>query len=965
MPRINDSNYSDYQSKTYQDWFLVVFFVIIAYSVSYTLGIYEFLTGLLNKLNIRWLSEVLISFIFAIVPFVIFALRRQSDLYLEINRRQEVQEDFKNYSNQIHKVFEAIDDVVVQTDENLRIVWANGHAVEQFDEPIGAPVHKFIYPDEDNIPSDSYLLKSFENGSIERQVKFYPTKSENGKDRYLEHTAIAFKDTKGDVVGVTSISRDITEKMQVEESKSRLASIIESSEDAIFVVSLDGSIHSWNKSAENIFDYHAKQVVGQQVTILDHIIDFETLITIPQSGQRNVTKRIQHVDMVPVRKKDTTIFVSLTVYPFVDETGKVLGFTTIARDITSSIKAEEALRESESRFRQLADTIEDAFWLIDWENQKYLFTSPAYSRIWGKKPKSDKFDLSEWAMVIHQEDRQRVIDATLNIIENNGMVEEFRVLDSNGNIRWVRDRAFPVYNSKGIAYRIAGIAQDITENKLSEQALRESETRFKELFQNMSNGVAVYQQVNNCEDFIVKDFNKAAEFIENTSKYEVIGKNLKVILKNERNFIIIDELRKVYETGMPASYLFTLYNDDPNDAEVKGWRQNYFYKLPTGEVVSIFEDVTEKIKQDEALRESEERYRTFVTNFKGIAFRWSPDYVPIFMHGFVEEITAYDVSEFISNSVGWEDIIIGEDLEFVRSKRAYIKLNPNKSVEFEYRIIRKDESIRWLNESLLNVSNDSGEIIFIQSTIYDITQRKIAESDLLESRQQLRNLALHLDSVREEERKQIAFEIHDELGYLLTAVKLDIAWLVKKIDMSKDNLEVKTREMSDMIELTIQKVRTISSQLRPSILDHFGLVAAIDWQSKEFQRRTAIRTKFLVNPKDLKVPEYLATPIFRIFQESLTNISRYAKASRVDVNLEKMNNKVILKVVDNGIGIEPEKIYHKNSFGLLGMREKAKSMGGEVIIRNLGIEYNNEEDNQESMFGGTEVILSVPYNNED
>ena len=222
----------------------------------------------------------------------------------------------------------------------------------------------------------------------------------------------------------------------------------------------------------------------------------------------------------------------------------------------------------------------------------------------------------------------------------------------------------------------------------------------------------------------------------------------------------------------------------------------------------------------------------------------------------------------------------------------------------------------------------------------------------------MRNLALHLDSVREEERKQIAFEIHDELGYALTAIKLDIAWLVKKIDVSKDNLEQKIKEMSDLLELTIQKVRTISSQLRPSILDHFGLVAAIDWQSKEFQRRTAIRTRFFVNPRDLTVPENLATPIFRIFQESLTNISRYAKASRVDVSMEIVDSNLVLKVVDNGLGIEPEKIYHKNSFGLLGMREKAKSMGGALVINNLKYKNNGYQDNDE--IHGTEVILSVP-----
>jgi len=947
-----DSNITEYRSRAKQDWLLVVISIVLLYLFSYAVGFYEWLNYWINIFENNWLNELLITFIFSIIPFIVFAIRRFADLNYEIAKREKLNEEFKNFRNQNHKIFESLNDLVIQIDKNLRIVWANSSSLRIDEQLIGYPATKLIYPQEENLPADSYLLKSIENESIEKEIRFYPSNENNKSERYLEHIAIPFKNINGEIIAITSISRDITERMQVEESKSRLASIIESSDDAIFVVSLDGSIHSWNKSSEKIFGYKAEQVVGQQVTILDHIISFETLIRIPYLNNPNYSgERIQQVDIVEVNRVDKNLFVSLTVYPFVDETGKVLGFSTIARDITASIESEEALRESESRFRQLSDSIQDAFWLIDWEKKKYLFISPAYKNIWGKYPSSDNFDVYEWATDIHVDDRQRIIDATLNIIENNGLVEEFRVIDpTSGNIRWIRDRGFPVYNSKGIAYRVAGIAQDITENKLAEQALKESETRFKELFQNMSSGVVVYEAIDNGDDFIVKDFNKAGEKIENVVKSNIIGLSLKSIFKDVRNYKLIDELKNVYQTAIPKSYLFTFYEDDA----IRGWRQNYFYKLPSGEVVSIFDDVTEKIKQDEALRESEERYRTFVTNFKGIAFRWTPNYEPIFMHGNVEPMTGYLESEFISNTVSWDSIIKRKDLSVRIEKKELIRSKPHLSSEFEYRIIKKDGTKSWVNESLHNILDTNGNIVYIQSTIYDITLRKKAEDELLASRQQLRNLALHIDSVREEERKQIAFEIHDELGYILTAIKIDLAWLVKRIDLSKDNLEIRTKEMSNLIELTIQKVRTISYQLRPSILDHFGLVATIDEQSKEFQRRTAIRTRFKVEPKDLSITEPFATPMFRIFQESLTNISRYAKASRVDVSLIKSENYLILRVADNGIGINQERLYANDSFGLLGMREKAKFMGGEIVIRNM--QLSDEE-------GGTEVILTIPFDN--
>ena len=341
-------NIIDYRSKVFQDAFLVIFFFIMVFIISYAIGLYDYITNFLDKARIKWLNDLLVAFIFSFIPFLAFALRRYIDLKEEINNRTEIQNDYKNYINQMRKVFESMGDYVLQTDENLRVIWANTKAMEQFNQPIGSSIQNFLFTNEENLAIDNYIQKALEKGSIEREIKFYPGHTEKNKDKYLEHIAIPFKDKNGEIIGITLISRDITEKIEFEESRSRLASIVESSEDAIFVVSLDGSIHSWNKAAENIFGYRASQVVGQQITILDHIIDFETLIKIPQLNMsQNEGRRILHIDLVPVRRYDQTLYVTLTVYPFVDEKGQVLGYTTIARDITSSIKAEEALRESE------------------------------------------------------------------------------------------------------------------------------------------------------------------------------------------------------------------------------------------------------------------------------------------------------------------------------------------------------------------------------------------------------------------------------------------------------------------------------------------------------------------------------------------------------------------------------------------------------------------------------------------
>ena len=232
-----------------------------------------------------------------------------------------------------------------------------------------------------------------------------------------------------------------------------------------------------------------------------------------------------------------------------------------------------------------------------------------------------------------------------------------------------------------------------------------------------------------------------------------------------------------------------------------------------------------------------------------------------------------------------------------------------------------------------------GSVIGISAIVRDRTETIKAKKALELSEIQMRKLALHLDAIREEERKEIAFIIHDDLGYALSSIKMDIAWLRRNINkMDKDNIEDRTNDMLKLVDVTIQNVKKLSSNLRPSILDHFGLIAAIEEQSREFQRRTGIRCKVNILPDDdIHIPDKIRTPLFRIFQEAQTNITRYAKASRVDVNISYYNELFILEIADNGVGIPKDKINSIDSFGLLGIREKAKSIGGNIFI-------NSEKD---------------------
>jgi signal transduction histidine kinase len=231
----------------------------------------------------------------------------------------------------------------------------------------------------------------------------------------------------------------------------------------------------------------------------------------------------------------------------------------------------------------------------------------------------------------------------------------------------------------------------------------------------------------------------------------------------------------------------------------------------------------------------------------------------------------------------------------------------------------------------------------------DRRERQRAEDKLRRSLDQLRALTTYLQYVREEERTRIAREVHDELGQQLTGLKLDMSWLASKLGKNAKPVQQKVKTMVDHIDSTIQTVRRIATELRPGILDSLGLVAAMEWQANEFQQRSGIRCIVTTTAGDTIWDQDITTVFFRIYQETLTNIIRHAKATRVDVRLVEEAGYLVMTVADNGRGISEEEMASTRSLGLVGMRERAMLIGGEVTLHGAPGK-------------GTTVTLRVPLN---
>ena len=269
-------------------------------------------------------------------------------------------------------------------------------------------------------------------------------------------------------------------------------------------------------------------------------------------------------------------------------------------------------------------------------------------------------------------------------------------------------------------------------------------------------------------------------------------------------------------------------------------------------------------------------------------------------------------------------------------------------MECDFRVVFNNGEIRYVHLEFAIQKDINGHPVFITGFNIDITQRKKSEKELRDSREQLRNLAIHLQKVREEERAEIAREIHDELGQGLTALKFGISWVKRHICEDKVVLEGKLDELLTDISETMISFRRIYSAIHPLMLEELGLLGAVQWLVTSFEKSVNIPIHFVSDFENLPLEINKSLALYRVVQESLTNISRYAKASKVNVSFYKTKEGILcLKVEDNGIGFDQASVDTKQHHGILGMQERIHAIKGKMYL-------------QSEPGKGTSVLVELP-----
>lgn len=356
-----------------------------------------------------------------------------------------------------------------------------------------------------------------------------------------------------------------------------------------------------------------------------------------------------------------------------------------------------------------------------------------------------------------------------------------------------------------------------------------------------------------------------------------------------------------------------------------------------------------RVEKDEAERQREwERERAeLAAQAAGLGlWDWHLDSGEVFVDERWANLIGYSRAEFEGTWEAWKELIHPEDIGWVRATQQ-ASFETDSTLTCEYRMRAKNGDWRWML-CLGNVQDrtQEGQPRRVTGTHLDITDQKDAEVTLRRSESQLRLLAARLEAIREEERKAISQEIHDELGQTLTGLKMDLAWIDGRLG---DRLELsdRVREMMARVDATVEAVRDLSSRLRPALLDDLGLSEAVEWQVEDFQRRSGLHCDLAISVDDPKIAPERAIVVFRILQESLTNVARHAQASRVDVELSRADDRLVLRVSDDGRGIDDAVLREEGTLGLLGMRERAAVVGGTLQI-------------DRAARGGAAVTVKVP-----
>jgi PAS domain S-box-containing protein len=869
-----------------------------------------------------------------------------SKITRDITERKKAMEQLEFLTRQI----DLSNDAIYTVDKDLRIISWNLGA-----EQLYGYSREDAFGHDPNVLLQTAIVQEDVNNALEqvRQTNYWSgelrRKTKNGTELFVRSSTSIIRDMEGEISGYVAVSFDITKEKELREQVNQLALMVEHSTEAIITRGMDRRIISWNKGAEKLFGYTKAAAVGKLVTELKYM-------TLTQEDVAEVERQVTSTgswegEMNYFHRDGSSFFGAVTANAIRNEKGDPSTIIFIIRDISRRKRLEDELKElnealeekvrlrteeitrNAKRFQALIENSNDVISLLD-SSFKLIYRSPSAVRVMGRGNEGmDDSDISQ--KIIHPDDQAKMQEVFAEIMANPGKHVKYacRGLHKDGHYIWVEGLVTNLLQDKEINAIVFNF-RDVTQRVLSDEKIKQTlqELSDYKFALDESSIVAITDQKG-----IIQYANDNFCRISRYSRQELIGQDHRIINSgyHSKEFI-----RGLWTTIAQGRIWKGEIKNKAKDGTIY-WVDTTIVPFldeqgKPYQYIAIRSDITGRKLFEEMIVASEEKYRTFIQRITDAFIAVDRNWRYIYLNKQAGEMIHQDPETLIGKNM-WD---IFPDAVGSATYLAF-----QQAMEEQVYVSNTDyyPPLDLWQENHIYPSED-GLSVFIR----DITDRKKAEEKILRSSRELRELSAHLQTIREEEKTAIARDVHDHLGQTLTALKMDMSWLKKKMEKQDPAIIRKIDDSTGLLGEAIHSVRKIVTGLHPGILDTLGIVAALEWLSRDFSERFGIEVQFQEPAQALdNIPQSVSIGIFRIYQESLNNVAKHAEAGRVRSSLETNGQELVLKVADDGKGFEARSASVKKSLGLISMRERALMMGGNWEILS--------EPNK-----GTTIILRIP-----
>ena len=709
--------------------------------------------------------------------------------------------------------------------------------------------------------------------------------------------------------------------------------------DPVITTDINYLITSWNKNAEILFGYSEQEVLQKRLKDV-----------LKSSSERESIEEIRKIiseksrwngDIVYRSKSNELIYANVSTSLLHDEQGNPNGTVSIIRDLTEKNLAEKkllqltesqesALDKKIAELKTVFNRTTDAFVSFD-KNLNYIYVNEKAASLHNTTVASmvGKNILSFTPETSNQKFYESLVIALKDKKELHNEIKH----EYTG--QWFENWIYPDEEGVSVFYREITSRKNTEENLLAtNKKLEELNKRFELVLTGSKDAIWDW----NLENNDVWGNDKYLELLkgkpEHTSNFDYflerihpedfkLGFELMNDCITEKKPVLTNEYRFLN----PDNEWIYLYN-----------RQIFLYNNEEKpyRILGTLQDITEQKKIQQQIIHEKEMSDTLINSLPGVFYMFNKDGKFIRWNKNIKNISGYNDEEM---KLLHPTAFVPEDQKNMLAEKIANVFHYGIDYAEAYLLTKDNRRIPYYFTGMYTKYNGEDCMMGVGIDI----------SDRIRIQEELRELSGHLQNIREEERARISREIHDELGQQLTGMKLNLSWLNKKLKDAPVPIATKINDLMELSENSIKWVRQIATQLRPTVLDDLGLIAALEWQSEEFQKRYDTKVDFVCSHNNLSLSKDMATAIFRIYQESLTNIARHAAASEVNAVLSVEKDMLIFEVSDNGVGFDMNELSNKKTLGLTGIRER-------TLMLNGSYQLHSERGK------GTNLLIKMPLN---